>query len=63
MSQIGSKPWENTSYDVSETLGLLAMRSGAPVGYWVFGLSEAIQVRIGTISGPTPKILIIRLRL
>jgi hypothetical protein len=56
------RPCKNASYDVGAALGFLAVTVEAPVDIGL-RLERADQVVIAAISGPTPKILIIRLRL
>jgi hypothetical protein len=48
---------------VGDALSLAAMAVDAPVIGWCVWLERDDQVLIAAISGPTPKILIIRLRL
>ena len=60
--RIGSRAWKNASYDVSEAPGFLAVTVEARL---ILGLrlERGDQVLIAAISGPTPKIVIIRFRL
>ena len=54
---------EKRAIGVGDALCLAAMAVGAPVIGWRAWLERDDQVRIAAISAPTPKIVIIRLRL
>jgi hypothetical protein len=57
------RPWKNVSCDASDALCLSAVTVRRPLIDWRVRLERGDQALIAAISGPTPKIVIIRLRL